>query len=189
MFGRGWEPGQATIVALKEIWTAGHDASVVGGGSKLKSYEFLADVQPAGGAAMFRTVMQEPFDERRWRRPVAGDVVAVKCDPRRQKAKFDTSEASAEHEAQKEAEKRKRTAQAAQFDALVDAPPGAPAPATVAEPGTDVAGASAQDGEDGSASARVLLARTLLQAARRKGDAAEIERLTAKLAQLESAGG
>jgi hypothetical protein len=134
MFGRGWEAGQATIVALKEVWSAGHDASTDGGGPKLKTYEFLADVQPAAGRAMFRTVMHEPFDERVWVRPSVGDVVAVKCNPGREKAKFDMSGATAARKAQKEEENRERAAQAAQFDAMVDAAPGTPPPSPAPSP-------------------------------------------------------
>jgi hypothetical protein len=124
MFGRGWRPGQATIVALKEIRSIGRHGGIDSGGSKMKTYDFVADVQPTGGGAVFRTVMHEPFDERVWRQPSVGDVVPVKCDPGRQKAKFDTAAVTARDKAQKEATK---TEQAAQFDAMVNASPGSPA--------------------------------------------------------------
>jgi hypothetical protein len=189
MFGRGWEPGQATIVALKEVWSAGHEAGTVGGGPKLKTYDFLADVQPAGGGAMFRTVMHEPFDERHWHRPGVGAVVPVSCDPKRQKAKFDTSEASGGHKAQKEAQKRARAAQAAQFDSMVNAAPGTPPLSTVGEPEAGVAGESAQDPADGVRKVKADLARMLIEKAKREGNTAEVERLTARLAQLESGSG
>jgi hypothetical protein len=94
MFGRGWESGEATIIALNEIRSVGRHGGIDVGGAKMKSYEFVADVRPAGGGPVFRTVMHEPFDERIWRRPNVGDVVAVKCDPGREKAKFDTGPAT-----------------------------------------------------------------------------------------------
>jgi hypothetical protein len=190
MFGRGWESGQATIVALKEVWTAAHEAGTVGGGAKLKTYEFLADVEPAAGGALFRTTMHEPFDERHWRRPVVGDVVAVKCNPGRQKAKFDTSAESAGQKAQKRADKDRRAAQAAQFDALANAAPGTPPPSTAAQPGTEMAGEPTREpSEAGPSSAKADLTRVMIAKARGKGDAAEVERLTAVLADLESGGG
>jgi hypothetical protein len=113
MFGRGWEPGRATIVALKEIKSIGRHGGIDVGGAKMKSYEFVADVQPATGGAVFRTVMGEPFDERVWRRPNVGVVVPVKCDPGRQRATFDTSTETARRQAQKEAGTARRDAQAA----------------------------------------------------------------------------
>ena len=91
MFGRDWEPGEATIVALKEIKSIGRHGGIDAGGAKMKSFEFVADVRPASASAVFRTVLHEPVDERRWRRPSVGDVVAVRCDARRQRAKFDPS--------------------------------------------------------------------------------------------------
>jgi hypothetical protein len=99
MFGRGWEPGEATIVARKEIKSIGRHGVDVSA-AKLKSYEFVADVRPASGGAVFRTVLHEPFDERVWRRPSVGDLVAVKCDAGRQKAKFDTGPATSAVKAQ-----------------------------------------------------------------------------------------
>jgi hypothetical protein len=95
MFGKGWESGEATIIALNEIRSVGRHGGIDVGGAKMKSYEFVADVRPAGGGAVFRTVMHEPFDERTWRRPSVGDVVTVKCDPAGEKAKFDTGPATA----------------------------------------------------------------------------------------------
>ncbi len=124
MFGRDWEPGEATIIALKEIGSIGRHGGIDSSGAKMKSYEFVADVRPTGGGPVFRTVIHEPLDERTWRRPNVGDVVAVKCDPRREKAKFDTSAATA---AAREGEARQaadRAADAARFDAAVNAAPG-----------------------------------------------------------------
>jgi hypothetical protein len=146
MFGRGWEPGQATIVALKEVRSVGSDATSALGGPKLKTYDFVADVQPDGGGPVFRTVVHEPFDERHWRRPGVGDAVPVKCDPKRQTAKFDTGEATTGSKAQKESEKGRRAAQAAQFDAMVNAAPGTPVPSTAGQRRDDM-GAFGDDPE------------------------------------------
>lgn len=181
MFGRGWEPGEAKIVALKEIRSVGRFGGMdSGSGAKMKTYDFVADVQPAAGGAVFRTVIHEPFDERVWSRPSVGDVVAVKCDPRRQKAKFDTAVDAAQKQADKEATKRERVAQAAQFDAMIEAAPGTAAPS----PATD--GGRAAGGPHGDQpDPRVRRVRVAVREARRKGDAAEVERLTAQLEQLE----
>jgi hypothetical protein len=122
MFGRSWVPGNATIVALKEVKTFGYDAN---NKNKLQGFEYVADVQPEGSAPAFRVVMSNPFNETYWHTPRVGDVLPVKCDPGRQKAKFDTSKLKAQ------AEERKKDAedeQAAAFDAAAGEPPGSPAP-------------------------------------------------------------
>jgi Short C-terminal domain len=103
MFGRGWEPGQAKIVALKEIESIGRSGDNLTRGDKYKSYEFVADVQSDSGAPVFRTTMHEPFDDRGMFRVGVGSVVRVKCDPARQKAKFDLSADNADAKAQKRA--------------------------------------------------------------------------------------
>lgn len=118
MFGRNWEPGQATIVALKEVKTFGYDANTK---NKLQGYEYVADVQPDGSSPAFRTVMDDPFNETHWHTPSVGDVLPVKCDPRRQKAKFDTSVMQAQDKARKNAAELE---QAAEFDAAVNKRPG-----------------------------------------------------------------
>ena len=69
----------------------------------------------------FRIVMDDPFNETHWHTPSLGDVLPVKCDPRRQKAKFDTSAMQAQQKARKDEADRE---QAAQFDAAVNKPPG-----------------------------------------------------------------
>ena len=174
MFGRGWETGQATIVALKEIRSVGTDDYT---GRKFKSYEYVADVRPDGGGAVFRTVMHEPFDERVWRQPSVGDVVLVQCDPRRQKAKFDTAAMTARDEAQKEATK---TEQAAQFDAMVNAPPGSTAPSPVRDVQSPLADISATVSRLSAATGEVSETIAAIQRARASGNLAEVERLKAE---------
>jgi hypothetical protein len=176
MFGHDWQPGQATIVALKEVKTIGNDAWT---GAKLQGYEYVADVQPDGPGAAFRIVMSDPFDETHWLTPRVGDVLPVKCDPGRQKAKFDTARLRARDEAQKDAEKRE---QEAQFDAARRTSPGSGAPS----PGADAQLAgdpqSAVAGMSGSVGRLSALAEELaaIQQAKASGDRAELERLKAE---------
>jgi hypothetical protein len=118
MFGRSWEPGHATIVALKEVKTFGYDANTK---NKLQGFEYVADVQPDGSSPAFRTVMDNPFNETHWHTPSVGDVLPVKCDPRREKAKLDTSAMHAQEQARKDAAKLE---QAAKFDAAANNPAG-----------------------------------------------------------------
>jgi hypothetical protein len=108
----------ATIVALKEVKTFGYDANTK---SKLQGFEYVADVHPDGSPAAFRTVMDDPFNEAHWHTPSVGDVLPVKCDPRRQKAKFDTSALLAQEKARETAAEVER---AARFDAAVNKPAG-----------------------------------------------------------------
>src|SRR5256885_15017927 len=85
LFGHGSQAGNATIVAMKETSpaTAGER------GSYRALYEYVADVQPEGGGAVFRTEIGEPFNIPSWFAPRVGDVLPVQCDPRHGKAKFD----------------------------------------------------------------------------------------------------
>jgi hypothetical protein len=174
MFGRGWEPGQATIVALKEIRSIGTDDYT---GRKFKSCEYVADVQPDGGGAVFRTVMHEPFDERVWRQPSVGDVVPVTCDPRRQKAKFDTATVTARDKARKEATKRE---QAAQFDVMVNALPGSTASSPVTDVQSPLADISATVSRLSGATGEISETMAAIQRARASGNLAEVERLKAE---------
>ena len=119
MFGHNWEPGQATIVAAKQLSTVPPDPLT---GQDRNSYEYVADVLRASGGPMFRTVLSEPFDIPVWlNASIVGSTVPVKCDPKRERAKFDTAAVAARNKAQREAVKDARNAQ---FDAMVDAAPG-----------------------------------------------------------------
>ena len=120
MFGRSWEPGTATIVALKTVATIGRDANT---GNKLQGFEYVADVQPDGSGSPFRTVMSDPFDKTYFRTPQVGDVLPAKCDLRRQKAKFDTSVLKARAKAR---DKAAADEQAASFEAAAHQPPDRP---------------------------------------------------------------
>jgi hypothetical protein len=112
--------------------------------------------------------MGEPFDERTWRRPNVGDVVAVKCDPGHQKAKFDTSADVVRRRERREAAKLDRAAQAAQFDAMRNAAPGTAAASSVPR---------RSDRPGSVAAAMAAIARAL-----EAGDRAEAERLRAEFA-------
>jgi hypothetical protein len=122
MFGRNWQAGKATIVALKEVKSIGRDVNT---GAKLQGFEYVADVQPDGSGPGFRTVMSDPFNETYWHTPRVGDVLTVRCDPDRQKAKFDTSVLKARAKAR---QKAAADEQAAQFEAAASQPPSSPTP-------------------------------------------------------------
>ena len=133
MFGHKWQPGQATIVALKEVPSIGTNAV----GQKYLSYEYVADVQPDSGGPAFRTTMNEPFNESSdihgfsWHQPGVGEVMPVKCDPGRKQAKFDAAASRAQAHAQHD---RMVDAEKAQFDAMA-----ASAPGTTAGPSSGLA--------------------------------------------------
>lgn len=144
VFGHAWEPGQATIVALKET-----SAATTGEhGSFRALYEYVADVQPDSGGAMFRTEMDEPFEIPNWFSPGVGDVLPAQCDPRRGKAKFDMARLKA---ATKARASKAKDEQVAEFDAARRAGPGTPVPATPSDPSTVVLRGLAGGGDDASA--------------------------------------
>jgi hypothetical protein len=181
LFERNWVAGEATIVALKEIGSIGR-VGPEGESAKARSFEFLADVRPVDGRDVFRTVLHEPFDERSWYRPSVGDVVAVKVHPRKERAKFEVASSADRRE-----QKRAKQEQAAAFDALRDAAPGSGLSTYQAKPAAPAS--AARDASGGqSSNPRADLARLAIRQARRKGDQAEVERLTAMLADLEDGG-
>jgi hypothetical protein len=123
MFGHRWESGKATIVALKEVPSIGTDAF----GRKYRSYDYVADVQPDSGGPVFRTTMGEPFNESSdvhgfgWHQPGVGEVMPVKCDPGRKKAKFDAAASRDQARAQHD---QMVDAQSVEFDAMAASAPG-----------------------------------------------------------------
>jgi hypothetical protein len=127
MFGRGWEPGNATIVAMKET----SPATTGEHGFFRALYAYVADVQPDSGAAVFRTEMDEPFNVPNWFTPGVGDVLPVHCDPRHGRAKFDMGRLKAATKARSSAAKDE---QAAAFDAARRAAPGTTVPGTLGDP-------------------------------------------------------
>jgi Short C-terminal domain len=182
MFGHDWQPGQATIVALKEVKTIGNDAWT---GAKLQGYEYVADVQPDGPGAAFRTVMSDPFDETHWLTPRIGDVLPVKCDPGRQTAKFDTASLRARDKAQKHTARQE---QEAQFDAARHATPGeAPSESTGGASGRLLSFKEIQAAGGDPAAAEALRASARAESSDTSGHGS-IEQRLAKLQQLRDDG-
>jgi|SRR4051794_9346140 hypothetical protein len=68
MFGGQWEKAEATIVASLPKYT---------GDGSTATYEFVADVRPAGGAEPFRATLKEPTIAIDFWPPSIGDVVSV----------------------------------------------------------------------------------------------------------------
>jgi hypothetical protein len=85
MLGDKWEPASATIVA-KEFKRGSAQSGAV--------YEYVADVQPDGGAAPFRAVIQEPrvFGAMDFMSPKEGAVVRAEANVKKGKARFDLSD-------------------------------------------------------------------------------------------------
>jgi hypothetical protein len=84
MFGRSWEKGTATIIE-KHVARAEQADS----GTK---YKYVVDIE-VPGSPRFRTTMKDPASvTSRYLAPAPGQVVSVKVDTKREKAKFDTSD-------------------------------------------------------------------------------------------------
>jgi hypothetical protein len=83
MFGRDWVDGEATIIDRRVTKT--HTGA---SGLSYSDHEYVADVR-VPGAAVFRTVIEDPDIQMDWLPPEAGQVVRVHVDLKRQKAKFD----------------------------------------------------------------------------------------------------
>jgi hypothetical protein len=150
MFGRGWEPGSATIVAMKET----SPATTGDGGWYRALYAYVADVQPDSGGAMFRTEMDEPFEIPSWFAPGVGEVLPVQCEPRHGKAKFDMARLKAAAKARASAAKDE---QIAEFEAARRAAPGTIVPGTLGNPGMVVLGGTTGDRGDVSATIAAAL--------------------------------
>jgi hypothetical protein len=77
MFGRGWKPGQATIVTRRLVGD-GH------GG-----YEYTADVRADDGLTAFRATIREPSGADHLRSPDVGEVVRVTLRESDEHVRFD----------------------------------------------------------------------------------------------------
>ena len=97
MFGHHWQPAEGTLVDIR--------VSRSGSGAKALIVEhFLMDVRPSSGEP-FRTEVREPLMSSSFVAPsVPDDVVKLKCDPARKKARFDVGDESADKEAAVQAE-------------------------------------------------------------------------------------
>jgi hypothetical protein len=184
VFGHHWEPGRATIVALKEIPSIGTD----GFGQRYRSYEYVADVQADSGGAVFRTTMGEPFNESsdrhgfRWHQPGVGEVMTVKCDPGRKKAKFDAAAARAQASEQHD---QMIDAQTAQFDAMAAAAPCS----TVGPPSGDVFSSGQGVSVVNLSGGDISGALPAIQQALASGNLADLAKIKADLRQQMGAAG
>ena len=115
MFGRGWEQARATVIASQQM-----DNKPVyshGDGTLRRRQEYVLDVQPAGGGAVFRTTVLSPLNVDSMRDLSVGEVVRVLCHAKDKKVKFDTSDPSVSHQAAKSARRER-------FDEIASAAPG-----------------------------------------------------------------
>lgn len=86
MFSRSWEPAKATIVERhKLLFSSGPDSF------QKTRFKFVLDVE-VPGKPPFRTILKSPsWLPDKFVTPAAGQVVPVKADAERQKAKWDRS--------------------------------------------------------------------------------------------------
>jgi hypothetical protein len=163
MFKRGWQDGNAQIVARQT-----HEGTYRKGinvwaptGQYHHVYDYVADVTPDGGGSVFRGTFVEMFESDTERRPLPGETARVKFDPKSQEVKFDRNVLYEEAKASKAAED-------SSFAAIASAAPGTvPAEAPPTHVPVEAEGVSGADS--------VLIASILI--AKRKGDLAEVERL------------
>ena len=169
MFKRGWQDGEAQIVARQT-----HEGMYRKGinvyaptGLYHHVYDYVADVTPDGGGAVFRATFVEMFESDTERRPLPGETAKVKFDPKSQEAKFDRKVLY------EEAKASKATGDSS-FAAVANAAPGTvPAAAPPVAMPIEAVGASGADS--------VLIAAILI--AKGKGDLAEVERLKGVLTE------
>lgn len=190
MFGRGWNDAEATIVERRLVSQDTHVGGVVG--QTVKVYEYIAEVRPVDGSEPFRAVMQEPFNAIHFKAPMAGQVVRVKynhAERGEHKVKFDRDDRGTYEDLPGQADKKAvRAAHSAEaqaaWDATLNAPPDS-APNSSGGPAS-ASGRSAAGGQRGDQpDPQVRRARVAVREARRRGDTAEVERLTTELEQLE----
>lgn len=86
MFGRDWQPGEGTVRDTRVTrYGPGDNTPVV--------THYVIDVQPSSGEP-FRVEVREPITSGAFHAPMVGEVVKLKCDPARKKARFDVSDKS-----------------------------------------------------------------------------------------------
>src|SRR5437764_11482040 len=90
MFKRGWEPGQATIVARRDSkGLAGLRDTQYG---RSWSYDYVADVRPDNGDPVFRATFTVHFSgsfRSAGRRPAEAEQARVLFDPKSHDVDFD----------------------------------------------------------------------------------------------------
>lgn len=174
MFKRGRQAGLAQIVARQT-----HEGEYRRGinfyaptGQYHHVYDYIADVTPDDGTAVFRATFTEMFEGDTERRPLVGEPARVTFDAKRDQVEFDRDVLWNEAKAS-------QTASSDEFDAIANAAPGTPVNPGAPDP---LGAATPENPVEG------ILQVSLLQA-QRKGDAAEVERLTAKLAEIQRGAG
>ena len=86
VFSRSWEPAKATIVEKRKLLTT----SETNGFQKAR-FKFVLDVEVPGKPS-FRTTLKSPsLMPDKFVNPALGQIVPVKADAERQKAKWDRS--------------------------------------------------------------------------------------------------
>ena len=136
-------------------------------------YDYVADVTPDDGTAVFRATFTEMFESDTERRPLVGEHARVKFDAKHEQVEFD-------RDALWNEAKAAQASSSEQFEAIANAAPGTP----VEDPAA--AGSFGSKPPDNPVEAILQLS---LRQAQRKGDAAEVQRLTAKLAEIQRGDG
>lgn len=177
MFGRDWESGQATIVAVRFVLTGF-------GGSTGSRAEFIADVQPEGTTPAFRATFKGPLKGRKFRVPDVGEVVPVEFHAKSMEVKIDTSDPTFRLDAERkhEEEEFEAIATAAPGSAVPGAPPDGAVPPRAEAPDmqsalTDVSAAVARISAETTDVSETIAA---IKRARASGDLGEVERLKAE---------
>ena len=165
MFGRGRQHAQAVVIARET-----HEGMYRHGvnfyaptGQYHHVYDYVVDVTPPDGESPFRAMFTEMFESDEEYRPLAGDTVTVTFDKDHRVA-LDRRPLRERAQATKNAERSSLTALASQPAGTP--PPGAPIDSASLDP-------------------RVGILQVSLRQAERRGDTAEVNRLSAQLASLE----
>jgi hypothetical protein len=112
MFGKSWEPAEATIVLV--------NIKHYSGSGMTATREWAADVRKANGTVV-RAKIDEPRIATNFWAPVAGDVVKVEVDAKSGKVRFDMDDPKVNAKARLRAEKDA-------FAAALHQAPGTPTP-------------------------------------------------------------
>lgn len=130
MFGKSWEPAEATIVLV--------NIKSVSGSGMTTIHEWAADVRKADGTVVRAKIDEPRFGMNFWA-PVKGDVVKVEVDAKSGKVRFDMDDPKVNAKAHKRA---KDDAFAAALDQAPGTPTAAPVPGVAAQ-GVDMPGGMA----------------------------------------------
>jgi hypothetical protein len=113
MVGRQWESAEGTIVATQ--------VAVQTAAGYVNRLEYAVDVHRADGSVVRVTLREPKFIKGGFSQPAVGAVVGVLFDPRREDAKFDTSDPRLKISVREDAKR-------AAFDAAVAGSPGTATP-------------------------------------------------------------